>query len=352
MNKQILIVGGYGAVGSIITEKLAIKYPNKVIVAGRNFKKAEELAIRLNQTVTPYKLDISKNTDNTNLLNNVGLVVMCIDQVDTNFIKTCIDKGINYIDITANQNLIEKIEQLNTKAKQNNASVVISVGLAPGITNLLTQHSINTSAKSQLIDIYILLGLGEKHGDSAYKWTFNNLNTEYHISKNNKTITVKSFTQPKYTELYKKQNFYLFNFSDQHSLVKTTPVNQVITRMAFDSILFTKTIYILRKIGFTKIFQNEWIQNRLIYLFNKINIGSDVYAVKIENSTIDGKKFECSVQGNGEGKITAYVAVEAANLLIEQSAPKGVFHINQVVKSIPQFLEKLKKHDSKIEIKI
>lgn len=140
MKESILIVGGYGAVGNIISKELSKHYPGKVIVAGRNLSKAEDLARKI--PVIPMQLDLT-SISTTDFLDTVKLVIMCLDQTNTSFVELCIENGIDYIDISANQEVIEKIELLSEKAKKYQSSIVLSVGIAPGITNLLAKHVLN-----------------------------------------------------------------------------------------------------------------------------------------------------------------------------------------------------------------
>ncbi len=159
---SILIVGGYGAVGKIISTELGNLFPKKIIVAGRNYLKARDLSIELNQNVLPLELDISSISANDKRLNDISLVIMCIDQENLSFVTQCIERGINYIDITANYNFLSKIERLNDLARKHNSTVVLSVGLAPGLTNLLAKRSSENIKNIQFVNIYILLGIGEK----------------------------------------------------------------------------------------------------------------------------------------------------------------------------------------------
>ncbi len=297
-------------------------YPGKVIVAGRNYAKAEQLSQQI--AAVPMKLDLT-SISNSDFLDTVQLVIMCIDQLDTSFVELCIEKGINYIDISANKEVIEKIELLNDQAKQS--SIVLSVGIAPGITNLLAKHVLNQSPTEEAIDISVLLGLGEKHGDAAFKWTFDNINTSYTLGKQE----IRSFSTPRKTELVGKRSFYTFNFSDQHTLLKTTQIKRVTTRMAFDVSFLTKTVALLRKVGLTTVFNNRWVQNVSISLFKKSLIGSDVFGVKVE-----GKTLGFSVTGNGEGNATAYVATETALHLLKNQTPSGVKHLHEIIEDIPK----------------
>lgn len=347
--KNILIIGGYGAVGRLISTHLAQEYPKKVIVAGRNLEKAQQLARQLNDEVIPLQFDVSK-WDDEDVLEDIGLVVMCIDLSNKGFLDQCIRRGIDYVDITASQRIISEIEKLATVAQEYRSRVVLSVGLAPGITNLLARQCINKSSKRDWLNIFILLGLGEKHGEFAYRWTFDHMHTKYDIQWGEVKRRVKSFTEPVKVDLIGEREFYLFNFSDQHSLSKSTSIKKVLTRMAFDSQILTKLFALMRMIGVTRLLKIEWVQRMLIKLFNKVTIGSDVYAVKVVSG--DGKDigYSCRVSGKGEGQVTAYTAILTVKYLMQNPVRYGVSHLDEIITDIPEFINQLKIYDEKIEI--
>jgi len=350
MNKHILIVGGYGAVGSIISKVLAQQFPGKVMVAGRSLQKAQQLAKALKDQVIPVQLDLSAPPDAA-LLGNVGFVIMCIDQEDARFAAWCIDRGIDYIDITASGQLIAQMEKLHARAKSKNVRVVLSVGLAPGITNLLAQHGLQQLPGGSQVDISILLGLGEKHGDAAYRWTFDNLHSHYDLVRKSQPAQVSSFSLPRRSVLAGYRRFYTFNFSDQHTLLQTTTASEVVTRMAFDSKALTRLIAALRTTGLTRLFRSKRLQRILIPLFKRSGIGSDIFGARAE--VMNGDMFySSSILGHGEGKVTAYFAAELALYLLKSEWPGGVWHSHQLVKDIPAFLQRLKKYDGKLEINL
>jgi len=349
--EKILIVGGYGKVGRIICKHLAHAYPNQVIIAGRNIQKATDLATQIQNGTRSMYLDINKPVG-LELLAQVKLIIMCIDQQNTDFIELCIEKGIHYIDITAKQETLEQIENLDQKAIQHQVTVALSVGLAPGISNLLAQHSNNYLTDIDNINLFILLGLGEKHGAAAFQWTFDNIHTCYKLKSTEKTELVHSFTQPLTTTLLGQRTFYTFNFSDQHTLLKTTRAKHVKTRMAFDSKLVTSLVALFKRMGLTKILTFKKVQGILQYLFERINLGTEKYAVKVETTNPKNEKYVCQIKGLGEGKITAYVTVEMALLILQQNPPIGVKHMHQLVTDISHFFEKIKQYDNSIEVNL
>src|SRR5512136_2771259 len=110
--------------------------------------------------------DISRISANEKLLDDVGIVMMCLDLESIEFVRLCIQRGIHYIDISASYSILSQIEMLNKEAEVARATVVLSVGLAPGLTNLLTQHCQSKVPNMTYADIYILMGLGDIHGDA------------------------------------------------------------------------------------------------------------------------------------------------------------------------------------------
>ncbi|MGJ1292610.1 saccharopine dehydrogenase NADP-binding domain-containing protein [Sphingobacterium spiritivorum] len=351
MTGKTLIIGGYGAVGSIISKHLSDRYPGQIVVAGRNFAKAKSLSLELENRIIPCQLDLTADFDSS-ILKDITLVIMCIDPSDSVILEECIKRDIHYIDITADQRRILEAEALKYKTKGSRSTVVLSVGLAPGLTNLLARHTLNTLGQVQEIDIFILLGLGEKHGDSAYKWTFDNLHTTYPIVINGESQMIKSFRSPEKTFLSGLRNFYLFNFSDQHTLLNTTAVKKVLTRVAFDSKLFTRIVAWMNILGLTRIFSHSGVQRILIRLFHNLTIGSDIFGVKVVSKTSTSTEMSCILSGYGEGKITAFMATEIADMVLKEAFPAGIQHSHQVITDIPAFISNLKRYDKSLEVNI
>ncbi|MEL7833521.1 saccharopine dehydrogenase family protein [Fodinibius sp. Rm-B-1B1-1] len=352
MENNILIVGGYGSVGSVISQHLSKTYPNRVIVAGRSFDKAEHLCQKLNHRATPLRCDINNTKRYSELLNDVTLVIMCIDQNDTSFVQYCFSEGIMYIDITAGYEFLSEVEKLDDIAVENNATGVLSVGLAPGITNLLAKHCKNQLAETIELDIHLLLGSGEKHGTAAYHWMLDNLNTKYLIKGIKQDYTVESFSDPK--EVYfnselGKRKTYLFNLSDQHVIANNIEGVRVFTRVCFESSLITNLIALSELTGLSVVFKQKYIQDFVIKLINAIPLGSDIFMAKVIGRGHDGSTYQCSLSGHGEAYTTGLVAIEVAKRLINNSQPIGIYHLDQLFKP-KEFIMKLVEREEPLEV--
>lgn len=355
MNKRILIIGGYGNVGRIIASELATRFPGQVIVAGRDYQKAKDFSLELGQQVMPIAFDVSHMSAHETLLSDVGIVMMCLDLESIEFVQLCIQRGIHYIDISASYSILSQIEQLNREAEGAKATVILSVGLAPGLSNLLTKHCQSKVPNMTHADIYLLLGLGDSHGDAALRWTLKNLDGEFTICDDEETKQVKSFEDGKQTVFpgsLGKRTAYRFNFSDQHVLPQTLGFKSVSTRLCFDSAWMTSLFAVMKKAGVNRLLSLKGVEGLLVSLLKRLHFGSAKFVVKVDgrNPSESGVLYECSLWGEVEGRVTGLVGAKVAEKLALSSYPAGVFHIEQLF-TLHEFSEILDQCDLTFEEK-
>jgi saccharopine dehydrogenase (NAD+, L-lysine-forming) len=140
MRDAILVIGEYGHVGSKICTTLARHYPGKVMVGGRRLEQAEAFCRQFEGQVRPVRIDIHEEFK-PEVLVQVNLVIMCLDQINTQFVDQCLQQGIHYLDISADYSFLSQVGLLHETAVMNRATAVLSVGLAPGLSNLLALYA-------------------------------------------------------------------------------------------------------------------------------------------------------------------------------------------------------------------
>ncbi|OPH51359.1 saccharopine dehydrogenase [Paenibacillus ferrarius] len=335
MKNKIVVVGGYGHVGKTICKELGRKYPGNVYAAGRSLARAEQFSRETGGTVQPLQLDINKVID-PSVLAEVKLVIMCLDQTDTAFVQSCFQNSIHYIDVSANGLFLNQVEQLNKEAKANLSTAVLSVGLAPGLTNLLALQAHQLLDRTRSIELSIMLGLGDQHGQAAIEWTVDNLSASFPIAENNRQVTVASFTDGKIANFgptLGRKKAYLFPFSDQQTLSRTLGVPSVSTRLCFDSSLATSFMAGLRATGTFHLLKMKWLRNATVRGFGKLHFGVDKFAVKVEaQGEREGNEatVSCLLHGRDQSQMTARVAASVADALCSHTFPHGVYHIDQL----------------------
>jgi len=75
---DILVVGGYGVVGRLVAANLASQFPDRVVVAGRNVRRAQEFAESLAHGVRARRFDVNDAAQLADVLAGVGTVMVCV----------------------------------------------------------------------------------------------------------------------------------------------------------------------------------------------------------------------------------------------------------------------------------
>lgn len=345
---KILVVGGYGGVGRTVSATLGERFPGRVVVAGRSMQKAQDFVRGSDNRLVPLKLDVSLVDEiGAALDDGVSMAVMCVEQKDTRFVEQCIERGIHYVDISATDELLTQIESLNSKAREHGSTVLLSAGLAPGVTNLLVSQAAAELDEVENVDIFILLGLGEVHGESSNRWVLDNLNSEYTVRQSGMNKTVKAFGEFKKTVFpgdAGKRSAFRFDFSDQHTVARTLGIDSASTWMCFDSAALTWFLYVEKKLGLLSLLRFPIVKRMYLKLFGSIHVGSEVFILQVvANGIREGKPstYTCSVSGQGEAHATGLVATQVAEHLYTSNTPSGVFHIEQIFDQPKEFIANL-----------
>nr|WP_154984189.1 saccharopine dehydrogenase NADP-binding domain-containing protein [Paenibacillus xylanexedens] len=346
MKDQIWVVGGYGQVGQMVCTQLAQAFPGKVWAAGTRLERAEQFSRQTGGAVKPLQLNIMKTVDPA-MLRHVKLVVMCVDQNDTRFVESCAKAGADYIDISAKGDFLKQVEGLHSVMKVSGSTAILSVGLSPGITNLLVREASMHLDQVQEANITVMLGLGEKHGKAAIEWTVDQMNTAYEVKKHGKFTKVQSLSDGKWIdfgELLGRRIAYRFPFSDQQAVAQTLHIPTVSTRLCLDSRWITRALSISRQAGLVKLLRFAWVRDLVVKAFAAIPGGKPMFAVKIDaTGWKNGERvgIEQLVVGEKEAVLTAEVAAAVAKRVYMNGQQPGVYHVEQCF-SIKDIEEELK----------
>jgi saccharopine dehydrogenase-like NADP-dependent oxidoreductase len=188
-----------------------------VLTAGRDPARADRV------------LDVRAGVDDAyrRALGDVDVVVNASGAEDPNLVLAATDRGVAFVDIAATTQYVAALERLTPSAP-----VLLSVGLAPGLTTLLAT-AISTVAPGP-VDIAVVLGAGERHGAAATAWTYRLLGRRFPDTHGGRPV--RNFTQPRPFDLpgLGRRRLYRADFSDQHTLTRDHGV-PVRTYLGLDS---------------------------------------------------------------------------------------------------------------------
>lgn len=143
--QRVLIIGGYGNFGSVISKTLAKESDIQIIVAGRSLQKAESFIQTLeakNKAEATF-IDINKNI--ASVLNDIKPNILIhtsgpFQGQSYDVAKACIQASIHYIDLADGRDFVEGISSLHSLAKEANILLISGASSVPCLTSALIDH--------------------------------------------------------------------------------------------------------------------------------------------------------------------------------------------------------------------
>ncbi|SFL70130.1 Saccharopine dehydrogenase NADP binding domain-containing protein [Gracilibacillus orientalis] len=329
MKDAIIVIGGYGKVGQMICKILAKQFPGRVYAAGRNKDKAIRFANETNNVVQPLVFDMHQ-TEIPSWLLDAKLVMMCIDQPNTRFMQACLQNGTAYIDITADRHFL--IEARKLEKEDILAPAVLSVGLIPGLSNLLANHVKELMPAVHQLDIDVLLGLGDDHGEAALKWMLDQIHSHFIIYQKENKVWKIPFSDKKLTNFGSvngKKHTHRFPFPDQLTLYHTLKVPSVSTRICFDSNFITTIFAWFCRWKLSRLLQLPFFQQIFLFLLKKWRFGSKQFSVHVSGYH-ENSNESITLYGEEESVITAQVAASVATAILTNNFNPDIYHIDQL----------------------
>lgn len=319
MKQAIVVVGGYGQVGSKAARHLAVERDFPVIIAGRNAERAAACAAQLGHGASARRVDLTDPSTYDAVLDGAGVVLMCADLPDAALVARCLACGIHYVDLTGERRLMKQIMAL-----KGDATAVISVGLMPGLSNLLAKHAVEKVPGAKAVETALLLGMGEEHGTASLYWTFGHLSDTRGHRK-------FDFGAP-----YGRRMALRYAFPDQYTLPHTLGIESASSWMCMDSVGMTRLMGLLRQLYIAPIFKNGAVMRSFARMADQPQGGSEGVVL---TSRIKGA-YQAWIRGAGETRVTARMGAEVAARVAMGDLPRGVYHSEQVFR-LEEFLPHL-----------
>lgn len=175
MNGHILIVGGYGAFGAHVAQRLARHTNLEIIIAGRSAERAAAFTSRLartaNATISHAVLDATnvcadeiKALDARVTINASGPFQV---QNDYALARACIEAGCHYVDLADARAFVTGINVLDQAARKANVCVVSGASSVPGLSSAVVQEFAGAFARLESIEIGISPGNSFDPGEAT-----------------------------------------------------------------------------------------------------------------------------------------------------------------------------------------
>jgi len=288
-----LVLGGYGAVGGRIVAQLRAG-GGVAFAAGRDPARADRV------------VNLAEAGSLRAALSGVDVVVNAAGVEDPAVAAVVTGHGAALVDITASSGYVAALERLGPPRP-----VLLSVGLAPGLTNLLAA-AVHAAAPGP-VDLAVLLGAGERHGAAAVAWSYGLLGRRFRDPATGGQV--RNYTQPRRIGLpgQGRRRLYRADFCDQHVLTRDLQA-PVRTYFGLDSRLATAALAAL-----------TWIPGASRTPRGLHLPGSDRWLVLARGREGTSRWASGRIQSHATAMLAATAARAAAAL------PAGVHHLHQVL---------------------
>lgn len=332
---SIIIIGGYGQVGQSVARALAPSFPGRVMVSGRSLARAESFAATLGHGARGLRFDVDTEPADT-LLAEAAVVVMCMDPKGAGFTERCLQSGVDCVDVTAKQEALDAYERLDAMARAAGSTAVLSVGVAPGMTNLLGAWAVSELEVVERLDLFMLTGAADVHGAAALEWTLANLAVDFDVYRGGGLHRVHGFrerTEVRFPDEARPRGAWRFNFPDQRTVARTLSLPTVSTWLCFEPPLLTSLVALAVRLGVARWLRVPRVRGALIALANRVHAGSDICAVlaRAEGGLPGGRRGvrQAAFRGQQEAVLTGEVAAEVVRELLSGNRPGGVQHLER-----------------------
>lgn len=153
---RILVLGGAGAMGSVLVRLLA-RNPavGEVVAADRLVDRVRMLVSEIGVSrVSAEYVDVRDHRGLVNLMRGFDVVVNCLPYTfNLDVTRAAIEAGVNGLDLGDLHETFKQIELYDKAAKDAGVTFIPGCGLAPGITNVLARYAANKLDKVDEIHI-------------------------------------------------------------------------------------------------------------------------------------------------------------------------------------------------------
>lgn len=229
MTKKVLVIGGYGRIGQSVAKDIVSHTDAEVTITSR--KSQSQL-----NNFKFLALDLSDRQQLINAIAERDLVIHCAGPFhyrDGRVLETCIDAGVNYIDVSDHRSFYQKAVKHQERAIANGVTAILNTGIFPGISNSMVKQGVEQFDKPDKIHLsYVVAGSGGA-GLTVMRTTFLGLKNKFSAWIDGKWQEISPYSQREVIEFpqpYGKTGVYWFDVPETYTFADSFPVDTVITK--------------------------------------------------------------------------------------------------------------------------
>ncbi|MEM8777936.1 MAG: saccharopine dehydrogenase NADP-binding domain-containing protein [Cyanobacteria bacterium P01_G01_bin.49] len=305
--QRVLIIGGCGRIGSSIAQDILNHTNADVIITGRNPQLSVVILERLGAKVQFQVLDLSNQQQVDAAVSKADLVVHSAGPFhyrDANVLRTCIEQGVNYVDVSDERSFTRRALAQHSAAEAAGVTAIINTGVFPGISNSMVRQGVEALDQADTIQLsYIVAGSGGA-GITVMRTTFIGIQRPFEAWVDGSWQTIKPYTEREsleFGEPYGKANVYWYDMPEAITLQDSFPVNSVITKFGVVPDFYNHATWTMA----------HWLPGAVLrspktveFLARVSHLMTDV----TDRFSGTGVAMRCDVKGYQSGRTTHYIS--------------------------------------------
>lgn len=341
--QKIIVVGGYGHVGSRLSRRLAENFD--VLIVGRRVGVAHAVAERLGVTAGDVPVDAATGAGLAALATAGNLVInTSSDQPSTPLLRTAIELGCDYADLGADPVSIAAMRGIESAAKKAGVRALVGAGWAPGTTNILARAAVDGLPGAEHVDVIVLLSVTDDFGSEALNWTLDAITESRTIRVGGRNIVVEPFRHSLPVELrgFGRITAYEFGFPEQFFLPETLPIATASSWCAFQPNVIGRLLAaVARRQSVRSFLAQRSVHSAMVAVLNRAPSGIGAQTVgAVAIARRENYTHGVAVVGTSQADATATSAQLQILAWGDAEAGAGVFLPESVI-SPPTFLHNL-----------
>ncbi len=253
MTKKVLVIGGYGRIGKSVARDIINHTDAEVTISSRKTQQVD-LPLRF------IALDLADRQQLQAAIADQDLVVHCAGPFhyrDGSVLETCIDRGVNYIDVSDHRSFYLRVIKQQERAIAKGVTAILNTGVFPGISNSMVKQGIEQFDRPEKIHLsYIVAGSGGA-GLTVMRTTFLGLKNNFSAWIDGKWQEISPYSEREVIEFpqpYGKTGVYWFDMPETYTFADSFPVDTVITKFGSIPDWYNHLTWIT-----AHIFPNAWV---------------------------------------------------------------------------------------------
>lgn len=310
MVDRILILGGSGRIGRCVGADLAAHTRAEIVLTSRN----PEFQPPSDRYLVRY-CDLDNGDLRSEIVADCDLVIHCAGPFlyrDAKVLRTCIECGVNYLDVSDSPEFTRKALAYDELAKEAGVTAIINSGIFPGISNSMVRQGVEQLDTADRIHLsYAVSGSGGA-GLTVMRTTFLGLQQPLQAWIDGNWRSILPYSDREIVEFpapYNRVGVYWFDVPETLTLPQSFPVQTVVTKFGSVPDFYNYLTWMT-----ARFVPPKWLQtDRAIEFLSRASYRMTQFTDKF---TGIGVAICARVEGKKEGKDAVY----RASLVLENTA--------------------------------